>query len=224
MRKNTKKKNSIKKNFIYNLAYQILRIIIPIITTPYILRIMGADNIGIYSYSIATYFGLFILLGLQNYGNRTIASLRDDREKTNIAFWSIYKMQLIMSIIVIAIYIAYIIILSPNKIMAWIQAIYLLSAGLNINWFYFGIERFNLTVTKSIVIKLLSVSVIFIFIKNESDLYLYALIIALGMLLNEIVLWLRLKDFINRIKVSKKRILNHAYDIFFNRQDCREIF
>lgn len=83
--------------------YNVLALIIPLITTPYISRVMGAENIGIYSYaySIASYFGLFILLGLKNYGNRTIAGVRDDRQKLSQTFCSIYAMQLIMGAIVI---------------------------------------------------------------------------------------------------------------------------
>lgn len=100
---------------------------------------MGAEKIGIYSYaySIATYFGLFILLGLNNYGNRTIASVRDDKEKLSKTFCSIYAMQLIMSMIVIIIYIFYILFMSSDHLMAWIQLIYLVSVSLDINWFFF---------------------------------------------------------------------------------------
>ena len=103
---------------------------------------MGAEKIGIYSYaySIATYFGLFILLELNNYGNRTIASVRDDKEKLSKTFCSIYAMQLIMSLIVIMIYIFYILFMSSDHLMAWIQLIYLVSVSLDINWFFFGME------------------------------------------------------------------------------------
>lgn len=85
---------SIKKNFLYNAFYQVLTLILPLITTPYISRVMGAEKIGVYSYaySIASYFGLFILLGLNNYGNRTIASVCDDKKKLSKTFWSIYVM------------------------------------------------------------------------------------------------------------------------------------
>ena len=125
---------------------------------------MGAEKIGIYSYaySIATYFGLFILLGLNNYGNRTIASVRDDKEKLSKTFCSIYAMQLIMSLIVIMIYIFYILFMSSDHLMAWIQLIYLVSVSLDINWFFFGMEQFKLTVTRNTVIKLLNLFFIFL--------------------------------------------------------------
>ena len=79
--------NSIKKNFIYNSLYQLLVIVVPLITTPYLSRILGATGIGEYSYafSVSSYFVMFIMLGLNNYGNREVAKCRDNvNELSNI--------------------------------------------------------------------------------------------------------------------------------------------
>ena len=78
------KQKSITKNYIYNLFYQILIIIVPLITTPYLSRVLGAENIGIYSYtlSITTYFILLGSLGVSTYGQREIAYVRDDKKLT----------------------------------------------------------------------------------------------------------------------------------------------
>ena len=90
--------SSVKKNFAYNSAYQILIMILPLMTAPYIARVIGAEGIGIYSftYSIAFYFSMFIILGLNNYGNRSIAMVRDDPEKLSKTFWNIYATQFMM--------------------------------------------------------------------------------------------------------------------------------
>ena len=74
---------STKKNFLYNFSYQLLIIIIPLITTPYVARVIGAKGVGIqsYTYSIANYFVLFTMLGVNNHGNRSIAMVREDKEK-----------------------------------------------------------------------------------------------------------------------------------------------
>ena len=76
-------KKSIAKNYIYNLIYQILALIFPLITTPYVSRILGAEGIGIYSYtiSIVTYFVLFGSLGVAMYAQREIAYVQDDKNK-----------------------------------------------------------------------------------------------------------------------------------------------
>ena len=82
----------IKKNLIYNVTYQILVIILPFITAPYISRVLGAHNVGVYSYTqaFANYFYLFAMLGVMNYGNRTIAAVRDDFEEIKRRFWEIF--------------------------------------------------------------------------------------------------------------------------------------
>ena len=172
---------------------------------------MGAEKIGIYSYaySIATYFGLFILLGLNNYGNRTIASVRDDKEKLSKTFCSIYAMQLIMSLIVIMIYIFYILFMSSDHLMAWIQLIYLVSVSLDINWFFFGMEQFKLTVTRNTVIKLLNLFFIFLLVKSKNDLYIYGLIMVCGPLLSQLILWMFINKYISFEKISLSDIFVH---------------
>ncbi len=172
---------------------------------------MGAEKIGIYSYaySIASYFGLFILLGLSNYGNRTIAAVRDDKKKLSKTFWSIYLMQILMAIIVIIIYIGYVVLIANNKLMAWIQLIYIISVALDINWFFFGMEQFKLTVSRNTIIKILNVILIFIFVKDKNDLYIYGVIMCLGSLISQIFLWIFLKGFITCAKVEINDILGH---------------
>ena len=96
----------VNKNFMYNMVYQILLYIIPLIVTPYISRVLGAENIGIYSYtySIVTYFMLLTLLGINNYGTRNIARNHKNREKLSFTFSSIYYLQIIMGVIMLVIY------------------------------------------------------------------------------------------------------------------------
>lgn len=100
---------NIKKNFIYNVLYQILIMILPLITTPYIARVIGANGVGVqsYTYSVVNYFVLFAMLGVNNYGNRSIAAVRDDKEKLSKTFWSIYGLQAILSIIMLIIYVLF---------------------------------------------------------------------------------------------------------------------
>lgn len=73
--------NKLRKNFFYNIIYQVLILILPLITVPYVARVLGADGVGIhsYTYSISYYFMLIAMLGLNNYGNRSIAKVRDNK-------------------------------------------------------------------------------------------------------------------------------------------------
>lgn len=81
-------RKSIRKNYIYNLAFQILILITPIITAPYLSRVLGADGVGTYSYidSICSYFVLFATLGLTTFGQREISYVQDDRKKDQLFF------------------------------------------------------------------------------------------------------------------------------------------
>lgn len=81
-------KKSIAKNYIYNMVYQVLILILPLITTPYLSRVLGAEGIGIYSYTyaIVTYFILFGSLGVALYGQREIAYAQENKEKRKKVF------------------------------------------------------------------------------------------------------------------------------------------
>lgn len=202
---------SIKKNFAYNTFYQILAILIPLITTPYLTRTLGATGIGEYSYaySIAYYFVMIIQLGLNNYGNREIAKNRDNIEKKSITFWSIYLMQFICSLFAISIYCLYIILYTKNKIMLITMIPYIISGALDINWFFFGMEEFKITVIRNTIIKIITTISIFFFVKNSSDIITYAYIMTLGMLFTQIVMWPFLKGRINCVRVSRQDVIKH---------------
>ena len=132
--------NTPKKNYIYNVVYQILIFIIPLIISPYISRIIGTEGVGIYSYtySIVYYFMLLTLLGVNNYGNRTIAKIRENKIELSKNFWSIYIIQLIMGIVMLIIYILYILSFDIKyKDISIIETLFIVSAVLDINWFFF---------------------------------------------------------------------------------------
>lgn len=201
----------IKKNFFYNAIYSVIILILPLITAPYISRVMGANCIGRYSYSlsVANVFCLFILLGLKNYGNRTIASVKDNKELLSKTFWSIYGMQFLCSIIVVLIYLGYVCFLATDKTLAWIQVIYIVSAALDINWFFFGLEEFKLTVTRNTIIKIFCAILVFILVKRKEDILIYALILTLGSFITQIILWRFLKKYVYKTQVTVYDIRIH---------------
>lgn len=191
--------SSIKRNFTYNIMYQLLILILPLVTAPYIARVLGADGTGTYAYtySIANYFILFAMLGLNNYGNRSIAIIREDKEELSNTFWNIYALQFISAALAIVIYILFIFFfLSDYWAVSIYQLIYVGSALFDINWFFFGIEQFKLTVMRNTAIKLLSVGLVFIFVKSAEDLWMYTLICAGGMMMSNLALWPFLRRFI----------------------------
>ena len=196
---------SIKKNFIYNLLYEILILLLPLITVPYVSRVLGVEGIGIYSYtySVVYYFMIFSMIGVKNYGNRTVAKVRDNKELLSKNFFSIYYIQLCMSLLMIIFYVAYILIfLKDYKLIATVQIIYLFSCMFDINWFFFGLEKFKLTVTRNIILKIISLLLIFVFVNDKSDLLEYTMILSLSALFSQLFLFTKLKKEIKFVKIK----------------------
>ena len=205
------KTSKVKANFIYNVAYHIFLIIVPLITTPYISRRLGAAGIGDYSfaYSIANYFSLFIKLGLNNYGNRVIAYNRDNKQKMSSEFWNIYCFQFILGIIITLIYLGYCFLFAENKEVSIYLVLFVISSGIDITWFFWGLEEFRTTVTRSFAIKILSTIAIFLFVKREQDVGIYTLILSIGFLGGQVFVWPLLRKYIDFVKPTKTEVIKH---------------
>lgn len=203
---------SIQKNFLYNVVYQILLVILPLITAPYISRTLGATAVGVYSYtySVAYYFLLMAMLGIGNYGNRSIAAVRDNRKKLNKTFSSIYSLQVITFSIAIFAYAIYIIVIvKDNRLIALLQLLYVTSGLFDVSWLFFGLEQFKLTVTRNTLIKISTVLLMFIFVHEPSDLWKYTLIMAAGTLLSQVYLWIYVKKNVTFTKCNLEEIASN---------------
>lgn len=204
--------NSLGKNFLYNLTYQLLLLLLPLVTTPYISRVLGAGNVGIYTYTytVANYFMLFAMLGVKNYGNRSIAAVRDDPERLRKTFWEIYGLQLICSAVVLAVYFGFVALFeAENRLIFLLQGLYVISGVLDISWLFTGLENFKITVSRSIVIKLLSLAAIFLFVRSADDLPIYTLIMALSTLLSQSYLWFYLRRYVKRFRPTLAGMFGH---------------
>ena len=205
-------KTSAKMNYLYNLVYNFLILFIPFLTIPYISRIVGVEGVGVYSYtySIAYYFMLFTMLGVNNYGNRTIAKHRNNKIKLTESFINIYLIQLVMGLIMLATYLIYVFSFNVEyKAVAAIQSLFIVSAILDINWFYFGIEEFKKTITRNTAFKVANAALVFIVVKTPDDLWKYTLIMSGMTLASQLFLWVFLKNYISFAKINFKKIKNH---------------
>lgn len=203
--------NKVVKNFLYNSGYQLLAILIPIITTPYLSRVIGAQGVGIYSYSyaIAYYFVMVIMLGLNNYGNRTIASIRDNNERLSSVFLEIYFLQLMIGFMVTFLYVICCIFLWSNSVSHWLMFFYVLSAIIDVNWFFFGMEKFRFITVRNIIVKMINTIAIFIFVKQSSDVNIYIFIMSFGLFFSNIILWPSIFRIIHLKKVPFSAIFSH---------------
>lgn len=206
------KEKSLKINFIYNFMYQLLAIMVPLITSPYLARVLGAENIGISSWtsSVVFYFGIFITLGIDNYGSREIAYVRYSKERLTRRFWSIYFCQLINFMVVLILYLMYAIFIAKNyRIILIVLVFSIITKGLDIAWFFSGMEEFKVTVVRNTIVKLITLICVFTFVKNENDLWKYVLINSLGSLIGQITLWPNIKRYVDFYIPSTKEIVKH---------------
>ena len=200
------------KNYLYNLSYQILIIILPVITVPYVTRIFTSEDLGNYGFynSIVSYFSLFAMLGIGLYGTKQIASARD----VSSTFWNIYAIQLIASLISIFIYvIAILCIPTMSGIIPLILFISLFSKIIDISWLFSGKEDFKKITLRNTVVKVVGVISIFTFIKSSEDLYLYIFLIVVFDFLGQLVMWVPAKKFIKRPSFDTKIIKKNLHPI-----------
>lgn len=204
-------KKSITKNYIYNLIYQILILILPLVTTPYISRVLGAENIGIYSYtlSIVTYFILFGSLGVALYGQREIAYYQKDKKKYSRIFWEIVILRTITMMISLVLF--YFIFVNGNQYQIYYKILILELIGncIDISWFFQGLEEFKKTVIRNMIIKLISVISIFTFVKSQNDLRIYFWIYVLSTTIGNASLWLYLPKFLTKVKIKELHLFRH---------------
>lgn len=202
---------SVKKNYIYNLIYQLFAFIVPVITTPYISRVLSADGVGAVSYttSVVTYFVLFGNLGIATYGQLQIAKRRDDKYKVSQLFWGIFIARFITMSLSSIVYVIYIMQSNEYKYLYIVLLSQIVAAAIDISWFLQGLEQFKKIVIRNSFIKIISVFLIFTLVKKESDIYLYALIINISTLIGNLSIWVFLKKYIQLIKLRDIEIIKH---------------
>ncbi len=202
---------SIRKNYLLSLAYEILAFAVPLITAPYLSRVLGPSGMGAYSYTynIAYYFGMFSAMGMLRYGTRSIAAARSSQGTIDKLFWELFAAQFLTASVVIAAYIIYM--LSVGDVLAKVWLLYIVSTAMDITWLFRGEEDFKVTVVRNSVVKVGSAVLIFVLVKTSNDVWLYAGIMSLGYLISQAVLWPYLKkhvkSFVLPVWVSVRRHL-----------------
>ena len=206
-----RKEKSLTKNYVYNLIYQVLVLLAPLITTPYISRVLGAENIGIYSYtlSITAYFILFGALGMSLYAQREVAYNQDEPQTYSLIFWEMVVLRIITMSISILIYYFTIIQYGTYQLYYKILILEMLGNCIDITWFFQGLEEFKKIVKRNVIIKLISITCTFAFVKTSNDLVIYFIIYVLTLLIGNLSLWLYLPRFLVKIDIKKMNIFRH---------------
>ena len=198
---------NVKRNYIYNVAYQMLVIITPLLTAPYIARVLGADGIGVFSYvtAIAAFFIIFANLGTSTYGQREVSYVQQDVHKRSVVFWNTLIFRVASTGFFILLYGIFISILHPNWMIIYvIQFIEILSVACDTSWFFQGLEEFGKIVGRNAIFRLINLAMVFTLIKDENDLALYTFATAIITLVGHVSLWAYLPKYLT--SVSKKEL------------------
>lgn len=204
------------KNYFWNISYQVFIIFVPLITIPYISRVLGPNGVGINSYtnSIIQYFILFGSIGVGFYGNRQIAFVRENRVELSKTFWEILILRSVTLLMAFVFYLIFCVYYQVYSKYLIAQMFLLLAAFVDIAWFFQGLENFRVTVIRNMLVKIVSIFAIFLFVKNSNDTILYILIIGISTLIGNITLFPYLKKYVSYVPIKQLNIWQHLKPSF----------
>lgn len=215
MQSDTKKspviQGSIKKNVALNTFYEILSIVLPFVTAPYVSRVIGARGVGIYSYtnSYQSFFAMLAALGTVSYGTREISRARNDPVLRTRLFWEIELMTVMTTSVCIAAWIIFTCFTGEDRIYYMVLTAGLLNSAFDIHWFFSGLEQFQYQVTLNTVFRLSGAVLLFVLIHDQSDLLLYMILMTAVNVLSSLSMWIYLPRFLVRIDRRDLRIKRH---------------
>lgn len=207
------KKTRTLTNVIFQTLYQVLNTCLPLLTAPFLSRVLGSEQLGIYSYtsSIVSIFALFAMLGTVNYGTRSISTCGEDKEFRSKCFWEIYLFQILSTLISACFFLFYLFVfVKDNFIILFIQTITFLSCLTDINWLFFGCEKFKITITRNFIIRIITVLLIILLVRTKSDLWIYVLLMVASTLISNLLLWLYAFKLIHFKHVDLKALKKHV--------------
>lgn len=207
---------SIKKNFFYNILLNVSNVLFPLITAPYIARVLEPDGVGLYNFAVgyADYFALFACLGIPTYGMREIAKKRSsdtDRDTTVSELLSINILSSLVVSVIFVLSVFFVPQLSENKILFLLAGFLIYLAPLNVDWFFLGMERFRFIATRKMLVRCITIVCMFIFVKTKSDLIYYLLIYVANQIAGNLLAFTMMSRSGVRFKVNlaNPKILRH---------------
>ncbi|MCQ2792008.1 MAG: polysaccharide biosynthesis C-terminal domain-containing protein [Bacilli bacterium] len=207
------KDNKTTKNFIFSIVYQALVVLTPLITAPYVARVLGADNIGRFSfaYTLVCYFVIFSYLGFQQYAQRSIAEVQNDKEEQSRRFWQIVILRLITVVLSLGIlFVLYAVnVFGEYSSLVLVFSILVGATAFDINFYFHGKEDFFIVMVINLFIRLVYLFCIFMFIRSTSDLPLYALLYSLMVIVGYLSMWVMLPENIKKVKLNGLNLKKH---------------
>ncbi len=204
------------KNYAFNMAYQALVLLLPLVTTPYVSRCLGVENIGIYSFtsSIVSYFVLFSTFSFNTYGQKEIAFNQNDEERRSQVFFEIQVRKAVLTVFALITYAVFIFIQAKYRVFYLIQFITVFSVFWDVSYFFQGMEKYEITVIRNAVVKMLGVVCIFLFVRDSGDLGVYIFIQCVSTLVGNLTLWPYLRKYVSA-RYFRKFSLTKNFRVIF---------
>lgn len=207
---------SVKVNYIFNLINTVSGLLFPLITFPYVSRVMMADGVGHVNFysSIIGYISLLSCLGIPMYAIREIAKVRDDealRDKTAVEILLLHTMLTILGYVGVAIIAATVAEVQVDIPLFLILSLTIFFTAIGCEWFYQGVEDFKYITIRGLIVKIISVVLLFVLVRTKDDLYWYAGYTVFGVLGGNIFNFIRLRKYISfsRFKTKELHPLRH---------------
>lgn len=218
--RNEEKKQNFKLNAIFNAIYQVLILIVPLITTPYISTIFSSDAIGSYSfgYSTTQYFVLAADFGFTLYGTTVIAKNRNNNDAENKSFWAIVYCKVILDTLILMLY--FVLTLSGalyssdfplnNTYIFLFFSMNIFASLFDVTFLFQGKEKFLNLCIRNIFVKALSTILIFIFVKESDDYMIYVVIMCCSYLFSGLITFLSVPFMVGKpVKVPMSNLKSH---------------
>lgn len=206
--------SSLKKNILYNSIRVGSNLVFPLVTFPYVTRIMGPDTLGLFNYitAIVAYFTLFAGLGFPLYGTREVAQAKEDKFKLQSVTNAIFSANLISCIVVYIAFFVTSLFLYEGEVAFWLYLIIgfsILLSCISLDWFFQGVEDFKYITVRSIIIKIISVACLYIFVKDKNDIVIYAILTVMGTCGNNLLNLIRINKYV-KLRFTFRDCIKHV--------------
>ena len=204
------RKNKVIQNYLYNLSYQIVITVLPIITTPYLTRVLGADNLGIARYveSIATLFTIIGLLGMLWYADRAIAYNRHNKQEISRCFWEIFILRIVLLVVTLIVYAIFFNGIEYQKYFK-IYAFYIVGTFLDVSWLFTGLEEMKPVVVRNYIVRIIFTILLFVCIHSKQDLNAYIWIMSLMTFASGALILPWIRNYVSLVPLKQIHFMRH---------------
>ena len=216
MSKNIK---SIKFNFIMNFILTVSNFLFPLITFPYVSRVLLPEGTGkvAFALSIVSYFTIFASFGVATYGIRAVAQVRDDKERLSKTMHELLFINIIsMTIVYVALAIAILVVpkFAMEKELFWVTSLFILFTIIGIEWLYKGLEKYQYITIRTIIFKIASLFLVFLFVKEKSNYIIFAFISIFAIVGSGVLNLINSRKLINYTLYSEYEFKKHLKPMF----------